>query len=106
MKRLALTILTTGILFWGPSCQRHRNNNEEPNPKTPPAPTVPSAIEKRDVALTEISDGKCLNLEKFFSAVLSLTPAPKFRSVTTDLNISSEKPVSHNFLLRLVYGGF
>ena len=61
---------------------------------------------KTAISLFEFSDSECMNLQKYFTALDQLFPEPLIRTMTTNLSIQSDNPVSHNFLCKLSYSNF
>jgi hypothetical protein len=64
-----------------------------------------SASDNRfDIPLSTVSDGACLNIEKYVSSVRALSSGQQPTYMTTHLR--ADGSISRNFLLRLVYGNF
>jgi hypothetical protein len=59
-----------------------------------------------DIPLSEVSDGNCLNIEKYVHSVHALSSGQPPTYITTNLQATSNGAIYRNFLLRLAYGNF
>lgn len=61
---------------------------------------------KSTIPLAEVSDEKCFNVQKYISAIYQLSPNPLIRQITTNVVMTSNDSIPHNFAVRLAYASF
>lgn len=105
LRKIKNSFLGIGILFLSLACSKGGGGGHGAGG------TSAQSVHYRDpsIALAEVSSDQCLNLEKYYQALLSLSPDIKARKITTSFQTSQAEnhtDISHNFLLRLAAGSF